>query len=71
MDWLRNILAQGGCEIVRKNKRIKATDPKVLPSEVALAMLPEKRRRLFERFKLEKFCRLQVVGEKRTEGPGT
>ena len=64
VDWLRNTLAQGGCEIIRKNERIGATNPEVIDSAAAFAILPEKRRRLFERFKMEKFLRLQVVGKK-------
>jgi hypothetical protein len=36
----------------------------VIDSAAAFAILPEERRRLFERFKMEKFLRLQVVGKK-------
>ncbi|NIS80855.1 MAG: nitroreductase [Anaerolineales bacterium] len=61
VDWLRNILARGGCEIVRKNKRIAATKPEVLDSTAAFAILPENRRKLLERFKVEKFLRLQAI----------
>jgi len=61
VDWLRNILAQGGCEMLRKNKRIAVTNPQVIDSAAAYAILPEKRRKLFERFKLEKFLRLHVI----------
>ena len=61
VDWLRNVLAQGGCEIIRKNKRIGAANPEVIDPAVALAILPEERRKLFARFKLEKFVRMQVV----------
>jgi deazaflavin-dependent oxidoreductase (nitroreductase family) len=61
VDWLRNILAQGGCEIVRKNKRVAAANPVVIDSKIAFAILPEKRRKLFERFKLDRFLRMQVI----------
>ena len=60
VDWLRNVLAQGGCEIIRKNQRMLAKNPEVIDAAVAFALLPENRRKLFERFKLEKFLRLQV-----------
>jgi deazaflavin-dependent oxidoreductase (nitroreductase family) len=63
VDWLRNVLAQGGCDIVRKNERIVATNPEVVDSVVILADLPEERRELFQRFKMEKFLRLQVVSK--------
>jgi deazaflavin-dependent oxidoreductase (nitroreductase family) len=61
VDWLRNILAQGGCEIVQKNKRVAAANPVVIDSKIAFAILPEKRRKLFERFKLDRFLRMQVI----------
>lgn len=61
VDWLRNILADGGCEIIYRKKRIATTYPEVVSGEVALSLLPEKRRHIFERFKLEKFLRLQIL----------
>ncbi|MBN2549889.1 MAG: nitroreductase family deazaflavin-dependent oxidoreductase [Anaerolineales bacterium] len=61
VDWLRNILAQGGCEMVHQRKRIRAINPQVVGSDAALALLPEKRARVFARFKLEKFLQMQFV----------
>lgn len=61
VDWLRNVLARGGCEIVRRKQRLQATDPQVIEAAAALALLPENRRRLFERFELEKFLRMLVA----------
>lgn len=61
VDWLRNVLAQGGCDILRKNERIGATKPEVIDSAATFAILPEKRRELFERFKVDKFLCLRVV----------
>jgi deazaflavin-dependent oxidoreductase (nitroreductase family) len=61
VDWLRNILAAGCCEIQHKNVRILAINPVVMDAAAALAMLPEERRKLLERFKLEKYLRLQVL----------
>jgi deazaflavin-dependent oxidoreductase (nitroreductase family) len=61
VDWLRNVLAQGGCEIVRKKKKINATNPEVIDSSVAYEVLPKERRRLFERHKMEKFLCLRVI----------
>jgi len=64
VDWLRNILAQGGCEIIHKKKRMSATNPEVIDSAIALTLLPEKRREVFERFNLKKFVRLQIIERK-------
>lgn len=61
VDWLRNVLAKGGCDIVRKHKRLTAINPEVIDAATALAILPENRRNLFGRFKLEKFLRLDMV----------
>jgi deazaflavin-dependent oxidoreductase (nitroreductase family) len=58
VDWLRNVLANDGCEIFRKGKEITALDPVVLEAETALPALPEGRRELLERFDVEKFLRL-------------
>jgi deazaflavin-dependent oxidoreductase (nitroreductase family) len=60
VDWLRNVLAQGGCEIVRRNKRMRLIDPLVLNTQAAYTILPEQRRKLFSRFKVEKFVRLNI-----------
>ncbi len=62
VDWLRNILANGGCEITRQNKSMCATDPLVLGAQMAFTLLPESRGKLFSRFKVEKFVRLQIIG---------
>ncbi len=61
VDWLRNVLAQGGCEIIRNKNKINATNPEVIDSSVAYEVLPEERRRLFERHKMEKFLCLRVI----------
>ncbi|MDX9851184.1 MAG: hypothetical protein RBT01_11795 [Anaerolineaceae bacterium] len=61
VDWLKNILAQGGCEIIYSNTRRKAVGPTVISAKAAFIILPEKRRRIFERFKLEKFLQMQVL----------
>ena len=64
VDWLRNVLAKGGCEIIRKKNKIDAANPEVIDQAAALAILPEERRKLFARFKLEKFVRMQVIEKK-------
>lgn len=61
VDWLKNVLAQGGGEIVRKKVRMTASNPVVIEAEAAFALLPENRRKLFMRFELEKFVRVDVI----------
>ena len=67
VDWLRNTLARGGCELRWRNKWMRAINPLVIDSQTAFAILPEKRRKLFERFKLEKFLRMQVMDSSGSE----
>lgn len=55
VDWLRNILVANGCEIIYRKKRMTTINPEVVSGEIALSLLPEKRRQIFERFKLENF----------------
>lgn len=60
VDWLRNILAAGGGVMFRKGKRFEASAPAVITGEAALARLPEKRRRLLQRFAVHTFLQLQL-----------
>jgi hypothetical protein len=48
-------MAQGGCEMIRRNQRFTAAHPEVIDAAAGLALLPEQQRRLFARFKMEKF----------------
>jgi deazaflavin-dependent oxidoreductase (nitroreductase family) len=64
VDWLKNVLAHGGCEVIRKKRRMAATHPEVIGAATALPSLPEKDQELFRRFEVEKFLRLkQQVAE--------
>jgi len=42
-------------------ERFVAVDPEVIESATAYELLPEERRKLFERFKLEKFLRMHLA----------
>ena len=39
-DWLKNVLAQGGCSIFYKLQMYTATDPIILPVDSARKLLP-------------------------------
>jgi deazaflavin-dependent oxidoreductase (nitroreductase family) len=39
-DWVRNVLAAGGCTIVRDGRRFELTDPRMLDTAGAAALLP-------------------------------
>ncbi len=40
VDWLRNVLAAGGCTLERSGRRIELTGPRVLAGEEALSQVP-------------------------------
>jgi deazaflavin-dependent oxidoreductase (nitroreductase family) len=39
-DWVRNVLAAGGCTIVRSGRRFELTDPRMLDTAGAAPLLP-------------------------------
>jgi deazaflavin-dependent oxidoreductase (nitroreductase family) len=39
-DWLKNVLAQGGCSIFYNLQTFTATDPIILPADAARKLLP-------------------------------
>jgi deazaflavin-dependent oxidoreductase (nitroreductase family) len=39
-DWVRNVLAAGGCALEYRNQRIELTDPKLLQGPSGAASLP-------------------------------
>ncbi len=67
-DWLRNVQARGGCEIHWRGKWVRAGNPMVIDSKDAFTILPEQRKKLFERFKMDKFLRMQTLGNNGDDG---
>ena len=60
VDWLRNILATEQCEIFYRRSRLVAVNPEVISSSEAFTILPEKRRQIFERLKVENFLCMEI-----------
>ncbi len=69
VDWLRNVLAKGDCTIIQKERRITGANPELIGSAAALEILPEVHRRLFKRFKTEKFLCLQITEVRSIQSP--
>jgi deazaflavin-dependent oxidoreductase (nitroreductase family) len=67
-DWLLNVKARGGCEIHWRDKWVRAENPMVIDSKEAFNILPEQRIKLFERFKMDKFLRLQIFASNGNNG---
>ncbi len=60
VDWLQNILAEGGCEIIWKKRTSKAIEPEVIDLESAVKDLPAKRSNFFQRFDINRFLRMRL-----------
>jgi deazaflavin-dependent oxidoreductase (nitroreductase family) len=58
VDWLKNVLAAGACDLLNKGEEIHAEDPRVMNAQEALSMLPEGKQQLFALFNLDAFVRL-------------
>jgi deazaflavin-dependent oxidoreductase (nitroreductase family) len=39
-DWVRNVLAAGGCTIDRGGRRVRLTDPRMLDADQGMALVP-------------------------------
>lgn len=59
VDWLRNILAQDGCEMMWRREKFLVTNPTVVDAQTAAADLPPGRRDLLMRFDIDQFLSLQ------------
>lgn len=42
-DWVRNVLAAGGCEVVHHNRRLELVDPRLVHDETRAAIRPLER----------------------------
>jgi deazaflavin-dependent oxidoreductase (nitroreductase family) len=61
VDWLQNVLAAGECKLIRNKLQSTGKTPQVISADEAATELPDKRRRLFQLFKVEKYLRLEVT----------
>ncbi|MCU0253995.1 MAG: nitroreductase family deazaflavin-dependent oxidoreductase [Acidobacteria bacterium] len=58
-DWLRNVLAAGSARITREGETWDVTDPEVLPIGDLAEWFPDKDRRSFARFRVERCLRVR------------
>jgi deazaflavin-dependent oxidoreductase (nitroreductase family) len=42
-DWVRNVLAAGGCEVITRGRRIRLRDPRIVHDESRAAIRPLER----------------------------
>ncbi|MFF0116640.1 nitroreductase family deazaflavin-dependent oxidoreductase [Streptomyces prasinus] len=59
-DWVKNVLAAGGCEITTRGRRIRVTDPVVFTDDGSTKM-PALTRRILSRVDANQFLSLTPV----------
>jgi deazaflavin-dependent oxidoreductase (nitroreductase family) len=61
IDWLRNVLAAGGCTIEWQGRPYEVTEPQVVDSSTALATLPVRHKLALSLFGIYKFLSLKTL----------
>jgi len=61
-DWVRNVLAAGGCVIARNGRRVELADPRVLSAAGAADLAPGPLRPAVRALPRIRFLRLSVAG---------
>ncbi len=59
-DWVKNVLAAGGCEITTRGQRIQVTDP-VIFTDDGMTKMPALTRRILSRVDATQFLALTPV----------
>jgi deazaflavin-dependent oxidoreductase (nitroreductase family) len=61
-DWVRNVLAAGGCTLERAGRRVEATRPRRLSAEAGAALVPAPVRMALRMLRVTGLLRLTTVG---------
>jgi deazaflavin-dependent oxidoreductase (nitroreductase family) len=61
VDWLRNVRTVGGATIKVGGETFNVVGPEIIDAEAAAPQLSPKRRRVFERFGIDKFVKLTLA----------
>ncbi len=70
IDWLRNVLAAGGCTIDWRGESYEVTEPDIVDSSTALSALPTRHKLTFSLFRIYKFLSVKRLSVS-SEGPAT
>jgi hypothetical protein len=60
-DWVRNVLASGGCEIEHRGRRYRATAPRLIGRADAARSIPAVIRFVLALLRVEEFVRLELA----------
>lgn len=61
VDWCANVLAAGGCAVVRKGEPYATTEARIVPAAEGFAAIPPRLRRSLALFGVGEFLRLRIV----------
>lgn len=67
-DWVKNVFAQNGCEVIWRGRTYALADPRFVPQSEALPALPWLVRRVLRLIDVTEFLRLSLAG---TASPAT
>jgi deazaflavin-dependent oxidoreductase (nitroreductase family) len=59
-DWVKNVIAAGGCWVEYGRKRVDLRDPKLVDAEVAREAIPAPIRRILKLFRVTSFFKLRA-----------
>ncbi|MEX0667815.1 MAG: nitroreductase family deazaflavin-dependent oxidoreductase [Acidimicrobiia bacterium] len=61
VDWLKNVLAAGGCTIRYRNKKIELTAPVSVSTAEGMVLMPAPARAILRAIRVTEFVKLHVV----------
>jgi len=60
VDWLQNVMAAGSASVTADGRTFDVMNPRVLDQARAGTELPDRRRRVFDRFGIQRFVKFDV-----------
>jgi deazaflavin-dependent oxidoreductase (nitroreductase family) len=60
-DWVRNVLAAGGCTLRRGGRRVELTAPRMLPVDDGMALVPPPMRPALRLLRVRRVLRLSAA----------
>ncbi len=61
-DWVRNVVAAGGCGLLRGGRRLSLADPRLLGGRAGLRLMPRPLRPVMRLIGVTEFLRLRSAG---------
>lgn len=58
VDWLKNVMAAGGCRLIRRGREREATDPQRISTEEGMRRMPAPIRMILQLFNVDEFVEM-------------